>query len=77
MHFSSPPAARRGFLRRLLTLGGFSAAAPAASLAQNQPAQAPQFDYLPRYARALHYQSWKQSSFDQTGGNSDRWPIKP
>jgi len=77
MHISSRPAARRGFLRRLFTLGGFSAAAPAASLAQNQAARAQQFDYLPRYARALHYQSWKQSSYDQTGGNSDRWPIKP
>ena len=32
---------------------------------------------LPRYARALNYKSLKQSSFDRTGGNSDRWPIAP
>src|SRR5205085_11507217 len=26
---------------------------------------------------AQNYRSLKQSSFDQTGGNSDRWPIAP
>ena len=32
---------------------------------------------LPAYARALDYRSLKQSSYDRTGGNSDRWPIAP
>jgi len=32
---------------------------------------------LPQYARAQEYRSLKQSSYDKTGGNSDRWPIAP
>ncbi|HEY3840464.1 MAG TPA: glycoside hydrolase family 172 protein, partial [Bryobacteraceae bacterium] len=32
---------------------------------------------LPWYARKQNYKSLKQSSFDRTGGNSDRWPIAP
>src|ERR1035438_6165510 len=32
---------------------------------------------LPWYARQQNYKSLKQSSFDRTGGNSDRWPIPP
>ena len=34
-----------------------------------------EFSFLPQYARAQHYRSLKQSSYDRTGGNSDRWPI--
>jgi hypothetical protein len=66
---------RRGFLRRLAGLTGFGAAAAAAQ----RPAAvgAPDATLLPRYARALNYKSLKQSSFDRTGGNSDRWPIAP
>jgi hypothetical protein len=57
-----------------------SAAAPA--MAQGQrAAQAPRaparFEFLPRYARALSYKSLKQSSHDRTGGNADRWQVKP
>jgi hypothetical protein len=65
-------AERRGFFRRLFALGG-AAAVPVA--AQTRPAS--EFDYLPRYARQLEYRSLKQSSHDQTGANSDRWPIAP
>ena len=32
---------------------------------------------LPWYARQQNYKSLKQSSFDRTGGNADRWPIAP
>ncbi len=64
---------RRGFFKRLLTLAGASAAVPAASQAQ----QGGEFKYLPTYARAQNYKSLKQSSYDRTGGNSDRWPIAP
>src|SRR5690348_5415841 len=70
-------APRRGFLQRVAGFAGFSAAVSSAS------AQAPRRDgrgdsgFLPRYARAQHYKSLKQSSYDRTGGNSDRWPIKP
>jgi len=65
-----PP--RRGFLRRVLSLGGLSAAGAAAQ--QAQPG-AGEYSFLPRYARSQSYKSLKQSSYDRTGGNSDRWPI--
>ena len=32
---------------------------------------------LPEYALAQNYRSLKQSSYDRTGGNGDRWPIEP
>ncbi len=32
---------------------------------------------LPEYALAQNYRSLKQSSYDRTGGNADRWPIAP
>src|SRR5437016_4684055 len=63
---------RRSFLNGMLTAGAL--AAPAA--AQSGGAT-PSFDFLPFYARAQNYKSLKQSSFDKTGGNSDRWPIAP
>ncbi|MGI8989268.1 MAG: glycoside hydrolase family 172 protein [Bryobacteraceae bacterium] len=71
----NPEAPRRGFLRRLAGMAGITAAAGAAP-AQTQ-AQNNQGDYrfLARYARAQNYKSLKQSSFDRTGGNADRWPI--
>jgi len=68
-------APRRGFLRRLASLTGFGAAAAAA---QAPPAAgSTTLAQLPDYARAQNYKSLKQSSFDRTGGNSDRWPIAP
>jgi hypothetical protein len=32
---------------------------------------------LPEYALAQDYRSLKQSSYDRTGGNADRWVIEP
>src|SRR5437667_5558211 len=66
---------RRGFLRRLFGLGGLSAAA--ASAQQGQVRGQGEYRFLPRYARAQNYKSLKQSSYDRTGGNSDRWPVAP
>src|ERR1700687_2050758 len=66
---------RRGFLRRLLSLGGLSPAA--ASAQQGQGRGQGEYRFLPRYARSQSYKSLKQSSYDRTGGNSDRWPIAP
>jgi hypothetical protein len=70
---SSKTNDRRGFLQGMLTAGAL--AAPA--VAQGQTGGAPAFGFLPAYARAQNYKSLKQSSFDRTGGNSDRWPIAP
>ncbi len=63
---------RRGFLRRLMGLG----AAGSASVAQAQRMEG-DYRFLPQYARGQNYKSLKQSSFDRTGGNADRWPIPP
>ena len=68
------PETRRGFLRGLFTVGGAAAAAPAAGAAA-QTAAAADALLLPSYARAQNYKSLKQSSYDRTGGNNDRWPI--
>ncbi len=65
---------RRGFLRRVLSLGGFSAAGAAQAQAQGQRG-AGDSRFLPSYARAQSYKSLKQSSYDRTGGNADRWTI--
>lgn len=69
----APSAPRRGLLRRLASLAGLSAVAQSQAPAQTQPAR----NTLPDYARAQSHKSLKQSSYDRTGGNSDRWPIKP
>jgi hypothetical protein len=74
----SNPNSRRNFLQGVLTAGSLTAF-PSASAAGGEPQSATQsaaeFAVLPAYARAQNYKSLKQSSFDQTGGNSDRWPI--
>jgi len=59
---------RRNFLGRMLSFGAIGATA------QAQTAQAGEFR-LPEYACGHDYRSLKQSSYDVTGGNSDRWPI--
>jgi hypothetical protein len=59
---------RRGFLAGF---AGFAAAAPLRG--QTAPASF----HLPEYALAQDYHSLKQSSYDRTGGNADRWPIAP
>ena len=66
---------RRGFLHGMLTAGGLAAAAVVPEEAQAQSGAASEFAFLPAYTRAQNYKSLKQSSFDTTGGNSDRWPI--
>jgi len=43
---------------------------------QSAPAAGGEFR-LPEYACAQAYRSLKQSSFDRTGGNADRWVIEP
>src|SRR3954449_6964060 len=63
--------ARRGFLQGMLSAGALAAAAPVGA----QPQSAGEFTFLPAYARAQHYKSLKQSSYDRTGGNRDWWPI--
>ncbi len=68
---------RRGFLQRALAAAGLGAAAPASAAAQAPLPGAGRADFLPWYCRAQNYKSLKQSSYDTTGGNSDRWPIKP
>jgi hypothetical protein len=72
-----PDVKRRGFFRGALAALGLGAA-PAATAQQAPPAggRAASAGYLPNYCRAQSYKSLKQSSFDTTGGNSDRWPIK-
>jgi len=67
---------RRSFLRRALSFSGLAAAAPAAAQTQGRAGGARGFALLPAYARAQNYRSLKQSSYDTTGGNSDRWPVK-
>jgi hypothetical protein len=74
----APP--RRGFLQRLIGVAGLSAAAAAPASAQSGTANSESrtgSGSLPWYAHKLNYKSLKQSSFDRTGGNSDRWPIAP
>ena len=68
---------RRGFLHGMLAAGSLAAAAPAAAQAQpaSSAAGAGDMPFLPAYTRAQNYKSLKQSSYDSTGGNSDRWPI--
>jgi hypothetical protein len=63
---------RRGFLQGMLSAGALAAAAPVGAQPQ---AAGGEFSFLPQYSRAQHYKSLKQSSYDTTGGNSDRWPI--
>ena len=63
---------RRDFVRGALAAAGIGAAASPAALAQAGSAALP---LLPAYARAQHYRSLKQSSYDRTGGNRDSWSI--
>lgn len=73
---------RRGFFQSALAALGLAGATAMPAMAQAQQAGAgggggAAARFLPAYARALNYRSLKQSSFDVTGGNSDRWPITP
>ncbi|HXE63584.1 MAG TPA: glycoside hydrolase family 172 protein [Bryobacteraceae bacterium] len=74
----SAPDARRRFLQRLGAWAGISAAVPAASKAQtaSPSSAAGEANFLPKYALAQRYKSLKQSSYDRTGGNADRFVVK-
>ncbi|HZS53537.1 MAG TPA: glycoside hydrolase family 172 protein [Bryobacteraceae bacterium] len=62
--------------RRLFgSLAGLAAARLATAGQTAGPSGVPHA--LPEYALAQNYQSLKQSSYDQTGGNDDRWPLAP
>ena len=76
---STNHSGRRGFLHRLAAFAGVSAAVPMGVEAQGRVAQTPGkgLHLLPPYARMQDYKSLKQSSHDPTGGNADRWPIRP
>lgn len=73
---SAPSAPRRRFLQRLGAWAGVTAAVPAVTKAQARPAAASAADFLPKYALAQNYKSLKQSSYDRTGGNADRFQVK-
>jgi len=75
MSLTTASAGRRGFFKRLFALAGASSAVPAAASAQMQSVAS--CDFLPAYARAQNHRSLKQSSYDRTGGNADRWQIAP
>jgi hypothetical protein len=66
---------RRGFVKALggaaALLGGQGA------IAQQSAARESSGLALPAYARAQHYRSLKQSSYDRSGGNEDFWPMAP
>src|SRR3954452_21241599 len=65
------------FRRKFLGgLGGLWAA-KYASAGQETPAPSAGALQLPEYALSQNYRSLKQSSYDRTGGNNDRWPIAP
>jgi Protein of unknown function (DUF2961) len=65
--------ARRDFLGRLAAFGAASTLS-AEEAPQSVAGAAPA---LPDYALAQSYRSLKQSSYDRTGGNADRWVIEP
>lgn len=67
---------RRRFLGGALALSAAEAAARAQSSGAAQPS-AGESVQLPEYALAQPYRSLKQSSYDTTGGNNDRWPVAP
>ncbi len=68
------PRGRRGFLQAG-ALGVLGASAAAAQQPARNATSA--VSALPPYARVMTHRSLKQSSYDTTGGNSDRWPIAP
>jgi len=65
---------RRGFLQRLAGIAGLTTLA-GKPLAAQSSTQAQGTAPLPPYARAQNYKSLKQSSYDTTGANADRYQI--
>jgi len=70
---STSPNHRRGFLQGVLAAGALAGLPPRTLEAQAAPGG--EFGFLPPYARAMTHKSLKQSSFDRTGGNRDRWTV--
>ena len=68
-------AGRRSFLQKFAALGGVAAVPSVVHAQTGRAAAAP--GILPDYVRTQNYKSLKQSSYDKTGGNGDRWPIQP
>ena len=71
---------RRSFFQRLIGFTGLGAAGMAQGTGQGRGqggGRGDELHFLPNYTRAQNYRSLKQSSYDTTGGNSDRWPIPP
>ena len=66
---------RRSFLQRMAAFAGLPAVAAAQQSRESRQGSG-EFRFLPEYARAQNYKSLKQSSYDTTGGNADRWQIK-
>lgn len=68
---------RRRFLHRLFGAAGLAAGGAASGQVPGSggPGRGDALAILPPYARTLTYASRKQSSFDPTGGNADRWQI--
>lgn len=66
---------RRPFLQKLMVMTGLATAPAMARGAPAASAAAPAC--LPNYVRAQNYRSLKQSSYDRTGGNADRWVLTP
>ncbi len=64
---------RRGFLQRLAGIAGLGAIAGRPLAAQSSTS--PLVAVLPKYARTQNYKSLKQSSYDRTGANADRYQI--
>src|SRR5215472_7479245 len=73
---SQPANNRRRFMHGLLAASGAAATSEDVQ-AQGSPTASSEAAFLPFYARAQNYKSLKQSSYDRTGGNADRWPIAP
>jgi hypothetical protein len=67
---------RRNFLGGLAGLWAGAAAAQTPAGARHPSSGASNYR-LPAYAMRQDYESLKQSSYDRTGGNSDRWPVAP
>lgn len=65
---------RRNFFRRLAGAAGLAAIAREPLSAQATRPQ-PAVLLLPQYARTQNCKSLKQSSYDRTGGNADRYQI--
>lgn len=72
---SESTAPRRGMLRRMAGVAGLDG--DGATRGRRHRRGQGEQRLLPAYARAQNHRSLKQSSFDRTGGDPDRWPIKP